>query len=597
MLAPKGPPTRRSQRALLLLVLAVLSLAAGIGMRDPSPPDEPRFVLAAQHMIKTGDWLLPHRGSELYAHKPPLFMWTQAAAYVLVRDWRVAFLLPSLLAGIATLWLTFDMARRLWNPRVGVYASAALLVTLQFGLQAKRAQIDMLLVLFTTLSMWALLRATLIGSGASASSSRRSMFCMLGLAGFAAGVGTVTKGVGFLPMLALIPLALAQSPLQFMKSAQRPELATVFLQTLHVRSYALLAFAFVLGTAVWLLPLLIGVVGSDDPALHAYAANILLRQTAERYANPWHHLQPAWYYLQVMLTLWLPGALLLPWLLPAWWRRIKRRDPRQWVLLGWSLLVLLFFSLSPAKREVYIFPALPALCVAAAPLLPGLLRLRGVQRLLLGYTLALSLLLLATGLLGSFGTGRWPARLLADPQFEVADVEAVWRWLCVIGAVGMAGALVWRRRHAGRALLLFSLTLWTGYGVGVLPALNEASSSRGLMVNVGKLIGPTAELGLLGWREQQLLQADRPARDFGFERPVNEQWPDAAAWLAEAPQSRWLLVLADAVSPCVDSSAIVKAGRANRRDWWLLPGHAMRTGCDPALQLPSPVTEREDSAD
>jgi 4-amino-4-deoxy-L-arabinose transferase-like glycosyltransferase len=58
--------------AIWLLVAA--SLAAGIGMRQPSPPDEPRFVLAARTMVETGRWLLPQRGIELYAEKPPVFM-------------------------------------------------------------------------------------------------------------------------------------------------------------------------------------------------------------------------------------------------------------------------------------------------------------------------------------------------------------------------------------------------------------------------------------------------------------------------------------------------------------------------------------------
>jgi 4-amino-4-deoxy-L-arabinose transferase-like glycosyltransferase len=203
----------------------------------------------------------------------------------------------------------------------------------------------MLLVLLTTLSLWALLRALL-------ASPRPTL---LGLGGFAAGLGTVTKGVGFLPLLAVLPaLWVARHP-----GSWPPALRA---RPLVGRDYGWLLTCFVAGTAVWLLPLLIGVARSDDPQLRAYVAEILLRQTAERYANPWHHHQPVWYYLQSMLTVWLPGALLLPWLLPAWWRRLRRRDPRQVVLLGWSLLVLLFFTLSPAKREVYIFPALPAFC-------------------------------------------------------------------------------------------------------------------------------------------------------------------------------------------------------------------------------------------
>lgn len=544
----------------LILLLAFVALAAGIGLRDPQPPDEPRFVLAAQQMIESGNWLLPHRGSELYAHKPPPFMWAQAAAYTLVRDWQVAFLLPSLLAGLATLWLVWDLTARLWGRRFAPWAALALLAILQFGLQAKRAQIDMLLVGCSTLALWALVRALL------AQPPARRAWWLLG--GFAAGLGTVTKGVGFLPLLVLLPAwwALRRRP----QAGRMP----------GGIGGALIAFGFVLGAGVWLFPLLLTLAGSDDPELIAYAREILLRQTAERYADPWHHHQPAWYYLQVMFTLWLPGALLLPWLLPAWWRRIRRGDPRFVALLGWVALVLLFFSASPAKREVYIFPALPALCVAAAPLLPGLLRRIGVQRTLLGYVIALSALFVVAGALGATGTGRWPARLLADAQFDVIDRVAVWSWLAAIGVAGLLLAAWGRRRRAGTVALAFNLVLWTGYGIGLMPGIDPAASSRALMQAVGQRIGPDAELGLLAWREQQRLQADRPARDFGFERPWHRQWVDAGAWLAEAPERRWLLVLGDALGPCVDRAQAEQVGRANRRDWWLVPGSAYRTGCE-----------------
>ncbi|HBK47553.1 MAG TPA: hypothetical protein DDZ67_14190, partial [Xanthomonadaceae bacterium] len=90
---------------------------------------------------------------------------------------------------------------------------------------------------------------------------------------------------------------------------------------------------FVAGTAVWLLPLVVALVRSGDPSLHAYAHELLFKQTGTRYAAAWHHVQPAWYYLQVIATLWLPGSLLLPQLLPAWWRRIRRGDGRHVLLL------------------------------------------------------------------------------------------------------------------------------------------------------------------------------------------------------------------------------------------------------------------------
>src|SRR5215469_11380885 len=87
----------------LFMLLAFVLLGAGIGLRDPWPSDEPRFTLAAKQMVESGDWLFPHRGRELYSDKPPMLFWLEGLSYKLTGSWRVAFLLPSLLASLLTL--------------------------------------------------------------------------------------------------------------------------------------------------------------------------------------------------------------------------------------------------------------------------------------------------------------------------------------------------------------------------------------------------------------------------------------------------------------------------------------------------------------
>jgi 4-amino-4-deoxy-L-arabinose transferase-like glycosyltransferase len=539
------------------LLFAVLTLAAGLGLRDPSPPDEPRFVLAAQHMVESGDWLVPMRGREVYAEKPPVFMWLQAASYLVVRDWRVAFLLPSLLAALGTLWLVWDLAARLWGPRYAPYAAGALWVCVQFGLQASRAQIDMVLVLLTTLSLWGLLRHLLQGPA----------WRHAWLGAFAAGLGTVTKGVGFLPLLVLLPWLVARRRL--------PRGATAG----DGWRWGTLVLAFVAGTAVWLGPLAIAVMASEDPGLRAYASELLFRQTGERYANAWHHVKPAWYYLQVIATLWLPGALLLPWLLPAWGRRLRRGDPRFLLLLGWAILVWLFFSASPGKREVYIFPALPILCVAAAPLLPGLLRRRAVRATLFGWLLLFSTVFVALGASALLGGHGWAERIAMDRAIDSPDMQAFLLWILGLGLAGLALAAWGRLRRIGVALSLFMGLLWMVHGIGLAPALDRSSSARGLMAEVGRQIDSRAELGLLAWNEQQMLQADRPVVDFGYRQPWHRQWQRATAWLAAAPERRWILLPEPALGPCVDRTQARDVGRANRSEWWVVPGTAVREGC------------------
>ncbi|MFT3761799.1 MAG: glycosyltransferase family 39 protein [Pseudoxanthomonas sp.] len=554
-------PERLSTRTFwILLALAILSIAAGIGLREPTPPDEPRFALAARHMVESGQWLFPQRGSELYAEKPPTFMWLQGLSYEVVRDWRIAFLLPSLLSALLTLWLVYDLGKRLWNRQVGRYAALGVFVCLQFGLMAKRAQIDMTVVGMMTLSLWGLLRHLLRGPDWRA--------CWLGC--FAAGLGTVTKGVGFLPMLVLLPwlaLRLAHGPRLQWSAANLG------------RSALGLGF-FVLGAGVWLFPMVHAAYLGSDPALRRYANEILFRQTATRYANAWHHVKPWWYFGQVVLTLWLPLSWLLPWLAPAWWRRLKRLDARYVLLLGWGLLVLLFFSASPGKREVYILPALPAFVLAAAPLLPGLLKRGGVRRLLLGYLSVLAAVFLLGSVSALAGHGHWADKQATMRGMDAATVRTMLTWLLALGVAWLAAALYgWRSRKVWPALVVATAALWIVFGIGLTPALTAGSSAQALMQRVGQRIGPDAELALIGWREQNLLQADRPARDFGFKKPWQQQWVEAEAWLAENPEKRWVFVLDEALTPCADPQQVVAIGRSNRRAWLLVPGTAWKPGC------------------
>ena len=108
---------------LFFWLTAIVLLFAGLGLRDPWPADEPRFALVARQMVESGQMLIPHRGQEIYPDKPPLFMWLLGAAHALTGEWRIAFLLPSLLASLGTIALTFDLALKLWGRRAAKLAA------------------------------------------------------------------------------------------------------------------------------------------------------------------------------------------------------------------------------------------------------------------------------------------------------------------------------------------------------------------------------------------------------------------------------------------------------------------------------------------
>ena len=564
------PADRR--QAWIFFAIAVAVLAAGFGLRDPWPADEPRFVLVAKQMVESGDFLFPHRGAELYPDKPPLYFWILSAAYAVIGSWRWSFLLPSLLAGLGTLACTYDLGRRLWTPRAGLWAAIAVLASFQFVYQFKRAQIDPVLVFFTTLAFYGICRHLLLGPA----------WRWFWGGCFAAGLGVISKGVGFLPLLALLPFAL-------MARGRWQGLAP--LGQGNGWRWAGAPAAFLAAIGLWLVPVLAVGLTSGNPEHQAYLQNILFKQTAERYVDPWHHYEPAWYFLEVVAFYWLPFSLALPWLVKPWAQAWRERDARTWLPLAWALLVLAFFSASAGKRDMYILPALPALALAAAPFLQAISARAGFRRAVLGFVLLFSAVLAAAGAMALLGEPGFEKKLVAE---RGVGPEGRWLWamLAGVGAAGLAAGLAWRVRGSLRACALMFVLLWLGYGFVVHPVFDRENSARGLMADARALAGDGVTIGLVDWKEQNLLQAVGPVAEFGFRQPPARQLAAAVAWERADPDRRWLFVQRSEALACLrfePGPDAARVGVANRREWWLVSAAAARdcAAPSPPAQLPA----------
>ncbi len=541
-----------------LFAIAFVVLAAGIGLRQPWPADEPRFVLVAKQMWESGDWWFPHRGSELYADKPPLYFWLLDAAYALVRNWTWAFLLPSLVAALATLAMTYDLGRRLWSHRSGLWATVAVLCAVQFLYQSKRAQIDPTVVAFITLGMYGLLRHVLLGPN----------WRWFWLGCFAAGLGVISKGVGFLALLALLPYA----AMRRRGWNQLPELGRG-----NGLRWTLGGIAFLAAIAIWLVPMVLFALNDGDAQHRAYLDEILFRQTAGRYASDTIHPQPAWYFLEVIILFWMPFSLALPWLAPRWRDAWRERAAKVWLPLAWSLLVLLFFSLSHGKRDMYILPMLPMVALAAAPYLPGIAATRSFRAWLFALVAALAMLLLVAGAWALAGEPKFEAKIEAERGLS-SSADGVW-WLLAATGAGMLASLAFARSRllasVSAALGLMTIMLFCGSAI----LLDDENSARGLMRAARADAGPHAEIGLVAWREQNLLQAVGPTVEFGFGADPRVQFARAAAWMRAAPQQRLVFAQVDALPPCADRGRMHRLGTANRRRWVLFGIDALPPGC------------------
>lgn len=541
----------------LLLFLAAIILAAGLGLRDPWPADEPRFALVAREMLASGDWLFPHVGGVLYPDKPPLFFWLVAALYALTESMRVSFLIPGLLAGMGVLWLVTDLARRLWTPRVAIWSGATLLALIQFPLQMKTGQLDALLCFWTTLGLYGLCRHLLAGPD----------WRWYTIAGLASGLGVITKGVGFLPFLIFLPYALAVN--------QGWVLSKIAWRDWR---WSLAPIAFLVAVGIWLVPMLLAAADVTNPDLIAYRDNILLKQTVTRYTDSWGHIKPPWYlFTNAIPWLWMPVSLLLPWLIPAWRQDLKRRRPEILLLGGWILLVLLFFSLSGGKRSLYIFPAAPALAMIAGYHASQLMTRNGPRRVLFGLSLFLASSMLAGGawlFVDATPLQQW----VTDPHDQ-----ATLPWLILaIAAVLLLATAVTRIRRAPAGFAAVMTTLWIGLSVFVYPAINDVRSGKFIIDKVAAELPEGYSLGFVGWREQFLLHWDKPAVHFGYRRHDDlAESSDAANWLSGSSNRR-LLLPGNMIDPCFDRSRILDVGLAHRSEWYLAGADAVNSECTAA---------------
>jgi 4-amino-4-deoxy-L-arabinose transferase-like glycosyltransferase len=551
MIRPAPPPIRARDLWWLLLALLII-VGTGLGIRDPWPADEPRFAALARDMALSHEWLFPRVGGDLYQDKPPLFFWLLAICYTLFGSVKWSFLIPSFLAAGGILFLVYDFGRRLVSRESGFAAAMLVVCTLQFMMTTRGAQIDPTLCFLTTLSLYALLRHMLLGPS----------WGWYFIGGFAAGLGVFTKGVGFLPVLLLIPFFVLRgfrwqnlAPIDAGKGGWRWWLAPI---------------AMLLAISFWFVPMLVAVAVSHSPDYVSYRDEILFKQTVGRYAASWHHVK-SWYYfiLEVVPPLWLPGSLLLFWLVPKFKAAFRDRDARVWLPLFWVMLVLLFFSASPGKRGVYILPALPAFVIASMPFLPELFARPGVRRA--GFALGIGFLIAAVAFaVGSAMHVKFALETLAAANLASAMPIYVFVALCGTG-------LVFARLRAPLAawpVALGSLTLVFSYFIA--PAMNGERSGSDFMRGVLARVPASESLALVAYKEQFLLYLDRPTVNFGHRRWLEgpQESYDASAWLNAAP-NRVLLVPEDQLDAkgggerCFRKN-FAKAGISSGENWYLV---------------------------
>src|SRR5262249_28156379 len=115
--------------------------------------DEGRNAGCAQEMLESGDWVVPKFNAKLRDVKPALLYWLQVAAYRCFGVSEFAARLPSALAALLAVLLTYELGRRLFGAATGLLAGLVLASTALFCASAHFANPDALLSACTVLTM------------------------------------------------------------------------------------------------------------------------------------------------------------------------------------------------------------------------------------------------------------------------------------------------------------------------------------------------------------------------------------------------------------------------------------------------------------
>jgi hypothetical protein len=450
------PPVRRDLLLLALLTSALFLPA--LGARDLWNPDEARYATVAREMRDTGSWVLPRLNGDLYTQKPPLFFWLIDLAALLTGGVdETAARLPSAFGAIAATLLVFAIGDRLLGRRAAWLAAAAFATSFKVLWQGRFGQIDMALTALVTLQMWWFVRGYL--------ERRPGFYRLLFVTG---GAATLLKGpAGFLPPL----LAAVAFLLVSRESAE--------LRRLQVGRGLLLWAAVVLA---WLVPATVAGGAS-------YLDQIVLRQNLTRYADPWHHFQPWYYYLTLVPGDFFPWSLLLPAAVVL--GRRTEGPARQGVRLAacWALVTLVFFSVSPAKRSVYVLTMYPALALLVGAAIDRVATLwpRGRRWVTVPYAAVAALVLVALLALLALAGGEAPRGGLVRYATELALLGGR-RFVLLLAGIFLPlliGALLawwWARRgrvHRAAAGLAAGTAVWFfAAACLVLPRFDLFKSAR-----------------------------------------------------------------------------------------------------------------------
>lgn len=435
--------------------LAVLfALGAWLGRVDLLTPDEARHAEIAREMFLHGNWLTPRIYGEAYYDKPALFYWLIGSSLAAFGNHSWAARLPSVLAALFAVAMTWAWARQAWGRTAGRWTVLLLGTTLFFVAVGRYVVVDMLLTAALTGAL-AWMGLLLLEEDGARRRPRWPLYACT-------AAGVMAKGPVALVLVAGVAVVAALFE-------RRPKLLIDLGPFSGLLLVLLIAAPWYAGAYL------------TDPT---YIKTFLWHHNFARYAVPGalEHQEPWYFYLVALPVALLPWSIFLPAALAAAWSSSNRGFRHA---LAWATVIVGFFSFSQTKLPTYVLAAFPPLVTLVAAYIDDLVA-RGAPLRRSLEAAAVSWTLLAAVI--AVGGAVW---------IVVTAPESWWRAAIGVPTVAIA---VWayRRIHQVERLMLAVAGSCLGlvatvYGAAS-DAVNARESQRGAARFVAASLSPSASL-------------------------------------------------------------------------------------------------------
>lgn len=327
--------------AAILVFLTFVLFAAKNDVPALWGSSEARAAEIAREMYVTGDYIMPHVNGRIVLTKPPLYHWLAALSYRFLDVDESSARLPSAVAGMLAVLMTYVLGRRMFGSVTGFLAAAITASSMSFVGSARGARTDMVFAFLIISAITAFYYA--------AQSERRSRLLYV-LSFFFMGLAVMAKG----PAGLFLPLVGGISYLYFTGGMARVK-----------------RIPWVAGMIVFLAVVLpwhvAAAIRSTGDQRSFYFWGQIARWATTQGGGGKVVMTSFFLYVPLLLVGFFPWSFFLPAGLITAVAGVRGGRARQLILpFVWFAAGLTAFSLSSTKAGRYMVPVLPAAALMVA---------------------------------------------------------------------------------------------------------------------------------------------------------------------------------------------------------------------------------------